>query len=259
MFLHSIFLSDICDGSGMTIENHSWEGAKPSSTHKYHWPQTSKPTGREWTLWQKALTQSLNLGRNRKLAVPLGIWRTHIASQDGWFTNQTGEQLYKVTTGHWTTYSPILLRRRTKTFHFQPRTFERMDVPPPLHRATVYEHGQSTTLTGHSPIKAPPTNCDGNNNTTFETQWDYEYTIEGTAEQLCLAIIKGEAIAVSDGSFQWGNGAAAWTIEGSTARNWIIGAGRTPVKQRTKARTEANYSDCGEFSLHLLGLPRNIK
>jgi len=145
-------------------------GEKPSSTHKYQWPQNSKPTGHEWSLWQKALTQGLNLGCNRKLAVPLGTWRNHMASQDSWFTNQTGEQLYKVTTGHWTTYSPILLRQRTKMFYIQPRDIDRTDVPITLHRATVYEHGSSITLTGHGPIEAPPTNRDNNNTITFETQ-----------------------------------------------------------------------------------------
>jgi len=103
-----------------------------------------------------------------------------------------------------------------------------MDVPLPLHRTMVYKHGLSIMLTGHGPIKAHPTNCDGNNNRTFETQWEYKYMIEGMVEQLRLAFINGKAIAVSDGSFQWGNGAAAWIIEGSTARNQIIGTGRTP-------------------------------
>jgi len=59
-------------------------------------------------------------------------------------------------------------------------------------------------------------------------QWECEYTIKGLADALRNDIITSTAVAVSDGSFQWGNSAAAWTIEGSTALNWIKGTGRTP-------------------------------
>ncbi len=92
----------------------------------------------------------------------------------------------------------------------------------------VYEHGHSITLTDQSPIKTQLTNNEYTKTKQFETQWECKYTIKGMADNLQSDIINGVAIAVSDSSFQWGNGAVAWTIEGSTALNWIKGAGRTP-------------------------------
>jgi len=123
----------------------------------------------------------------------------------------------------------------------------------------VYEHGQSITLTGQGPIETQATKNEYTNTKHFETQWECEYMIEGMADQLRSDIIKGNAIVVSDGSFQWGNGVAAWTIEGSTARNQIRGAGRTPVKQWIRVHTKANFLACGEFFLHSQGLHRNIR
>jgi len=128
--------------------------------------------------------QGLNLGRNWMLAVPLGTWKNHMASQDGWFTDKTGDQLYKVINNHWTMYSLILLRRRTKTFHIQPRDTKRKDVPLILHRAMVYEHSHSITLTGQGPIETQLTNNKYTKTTHFETQWECEYMIEGTTDNL---------------------------------------------------------------------------
>jgi len=61
MYLHVIFLSDICNASRTEIEPNMWSGAAVADTHNYHWPQMTRPTQGEWTLWQRSLQQSLNL------------------------------------------------------------------------------------------------------------------------------------------------------------------------------------------------------
>jgi len=63
MYLHAIFLSDICNASSTEIELNMWSGAVVADTHNYHWPQTTRPTLGEWSLWQRSLQQSLNLGQ----------------------------------------------------------------------------------------------------------------------------------------------------------------------------------------------------
>jgi len=47
LFLHVIFLSDICNGAVTVVDNQFWSGEKPATHHVYHWLQTHKPMSRE--------------------------------------------------------------------------------------------------------------------------------------------------------------------------------------------------------------------
>jgi len=71
---------------------------------------------------------------------------------------------------------------------------------------------------------------EGNTNTEqdFEAQWQIEETNMGNIDQLKWAIEQGRAIVVSNGSFMEQSGAAAWTIEGTTDQQSIVGTGITP-------------------------------
>jgi len=57
-------------------------------------------------------------------------------------------------------------------------------------------------------------------------QWGIQHNIHGSREQLAEAICQGIAIAVSNGSFQDQQGAAA--VEGYDKNNRILGKGSTP-------------------------------
>jgi len=59
---------------------------------------------------------------------------------------------------------------------------------------------------------------------TFCSNWKWEVTVDGTVPGIVKAIQDGHAIAVSDGSFKDGKGAAAWTIEGDSSQDKITGA-----------------------------------
>jgi len=147
---------------------------------------------------------------------------------NGWFTDTLGEQLYHLQNDHWTTYAPIPLCRRMWLFNLQACSIKHNEVPRPLNRATVYAHGPAITLTGHRQIDPQAIGTENRPDQLFWDMWKYKETLEGQAEDLCEDIHQGLAVAVSDGSFQLGNGAAAWTIEGSLATNRIKGASRTP-------------------------------
>jgi len=228
MFLHVILLSDICNGVGTVIKNQCWSGTHPANHYNYHWPQTQKPMRRDWELWQRGLSQGLNLGRQGKLAIPLGKWVNRMYTMNGWFTDPLGEQLYHLHNDHWTTYAPIPLCRRMWSFNSQGHSIEHKDVPRPLNRVTVYAHGLVIMITGHGPINPQVTVIENKLDQQFWEMWKYEETLEGRAEELGEDIWQGLAVAVSDSSFQLGNGAAAWTIEGATATNRIKGAICTP-------------------------------
>jgi len=55
--------------------------------------------------------------------------------------------------------------------------------------------------------------------------WIWEISLHWTGSEACLseAIVKGTALAVSDGSYQQDQGACTWIIEGSTSSNQITG------------------------------------
>jgi len=61
-------------------------------------------------------------------------------------------------------------------------------------------------------------------NSQFSRTWKLEVETIGKEQVVVEAIAQGTALAVSDGSFKEGRGAAAWTIEGQTATNKITGA-----------------------------------
>jgi len=83
MFLQAFLLSDIVDGSGRGILSLFWDRPHPLDS-SYTWPRTPVPSQAAWRLWQRALATSLNVGRNQKLAVPLGKWFAE-AKQLGWY------------------------------------------------------------------------------------------------------------------------------------------------------------------------------
>jgi len=80
MFLHVIWLSDICDGSGTEVLTDYWTGSQ-SVQLSYRWPPTYvRPA--DWKKWQQALQKCLGLDRWRRLGRPLGKW---LPATNGWY------------------------------------------------------------------------------------------------------------------------------------------------------------------------------
>ncbi len=228
MYLQVIFLSDICNGQGTTIETHFWSGTAISNSHDFRWPRTHKPNPSKWGLWQRALTRSFNLNNTRKLPLPLGKWDSITTQTNGWYTDEAGLQLFHQTEQEWTTFTPLPSRRRTRSFldKATPTTLHAM--PKPLYRATTYHHGNIGTITGYGPMKSEPINPTPDPFNQVWQRWQCESTLEGSVDNLIQAIQSGKAVAVSDGSFRDQMGAAAWTIEATTAEHQLLSTGHTP-------------------------------
>jgi len=90
MYLHAIFLSDICNGQGTAIEPQFLVRKSISETHHYSWPKVIEPMSTEWKLWQLALTKGFHLRHGQKLAIPLGKWLSMADLENKWFTDGTG-------------------------------------------------------------------------------------------------------------------------------------------------------------------------
>jgi len=89
-------------------------------------------------------------------------------------------------------------------------------------------------VTGTNIIKEEDTTTYEEDN-KFDTGWGVSTACHGDMIQLANTIIKGQAVAVSNGSFQEQHGSVAWTIEGTSSQHQIIGKGRTPGTQHNQS------------------------
>jgi len=93
MYIHAIFLSDICTATGDALEQSMWQQPAPI-TSKYEWPMTPQLTPGEWNTWQRALQQTLSLGKQLSLSLPLGRWIHDRATKHQWFHGPAKEAVY---------------------------------------------------------------------------------------------------------------------------------------------------------------------
>jgi len=97
-------------------------------------------------------------------------------------------------------------------------------------RASVYKQGKFVTVTRRGPIQNVMAEEETNPLALCWQRWHCHVHTEGLVAQVIQALCNGKAVAVSDGSFKDYAGAAAWTIEGDTTANWVVGTGLTPGK-----------------------------
>jgi len=102
----------------------------------------------------------------------------------------------------------------------------------------------SLKLMGHSPILSSPNTITGISNIhklQFSQDWEFDFQIIGSWDDLREDVIDGYGFAVSDGLFKSQQGAAAWIIEGSTSANRVIG------KHFVPGHNEDHSSFCSEL------------
>jgi len=108
MFLHAIWLLDICDGTGKEILADCWEGRHPMRS-SYNWLPTVVHSV-EWLRWQQALQKCFGLDRWRHLSQPLGKW---YPAKNGWFYEESTNHLWYHDTNGWQHFQYIPSRLRT--------------------------------------------------------------------------------------------------------------------------------------------------
>jgi len=95
-----------------------------------------------------------------------------------------------------------------------------------LKKVTFYLLQETFMVTSSTPINmdmAHPTQ-----DTTFLDQWNIIQRTSSDIQILIQAILNGQAVAVSNGSFMDNSGIVAWTIEGQNATHCLTGTGITP-------------------------------
>ncbi len=99
MYLKMFLLSDIVLGSRVEISMQFWEWYHLADS-SLDWPRTSKPTPHLWYLWKTALMDILHLGRNQRLATPLGKWMAQ-QSWLGWYLHRATNLLWEAQPSQW--------------------------------------------------------------------------------------------------------------------------------------------------------------
>jgi len=227
MYLHIIFLSDICNGSGTTTETDFWNCAKPVDIHQYHWLQIHPPSPTEQLLWQQGLTCSLNLGSTQILPIPLGKWMHQVCNRDSWFMSPGRDKLYHQHLLEWTTYSLVPWHNRTKSFHDMLCQIPKEDIPKEMVKAMLYKHGSILMVTGYDQIELRDTQQTPSPTKRLWMECWCEQQLVGEEDILVQAIQQGLAVEVSNRPFQEQQGVAAWTIEGKSLEHKLNGASLT--------------------------------
>jgi len=228
MFLRVFLLSDIVAGSGDFISPAFWD--RPSLVElDLDWPRTQAPPQSTWLLWKSALASALHLGRNQRLALPLGQWYAQHQPR-GWFYHPTTNSLWEATSTQWIQHGGIPQRTRQCWFH---GTGCSEYLPPllELHKASIARHGQKLCLTRYDACEEALTNqdfCQWLRSVEFSLQWGLSVQQTGGQQTLLQTLSQGQGYAVSDGSYKDEMGAAAWIIEGPTLALRLTGQIYTP-------------------------------
>jgi len=96
MFIQTIFLLDLCTGTGTHLITQEWHKFYCTKWGRYTWPKVMTPTLAEWDIWQRALTMVLSIDKFKRLAQPLGLWHNSNQGQDSWFITPDSKDLFSV-------------------------------------------------------------------------------------------------------------------------------------------------------------------
>ncbi len=219
------FLSEICTGDGLSITEEAWRGIRFEVPFKMlSWPSQPRPSPKEWTTWQLFIKKAF-LHRGLRLRSTLGHW-TESDDCWEWYFSPSQECLFQTSQGTWKSYSQILRRNRLPLFFSQAHT---QHPSPDLCRATIYTKGSRLVCTGYAPqikecISRASSFSDFIRESNIGEKWCLEHLdLTGDGSHIAQAIMEGDAIAISDGSYQDTYGTASWVIEGQDSSGRLVG------------------------------------
>ena len=248
-YLRATTLSDICTADGKKITNDALEGIQgPLANDAPEWPRQPPFLRAEyWALWKRAL--NLCFIRNTTVSslwLPLGRWHKDPSLTAHWLFDPISKEMYEREGQHWRIYTNARGTARVGTFF--KRTASMLEALPPggdLRGATASTHPNRpgevrlTSFSNHQPSPPGTTEADLTLAETFEslpphTKWAVENLQFGSDEGLqvggnvAAAILRGDARAVSDGSYKEGHGTSAFTLQGDTPTKAIKGQNTIP-------------------------------
>jgi hypothetical protein len=192
-------------------------------------------------IWQSFLKKTF-LYCGLRLRRPLGKWLKWDDDWE-WYFSPSQECLFRYRSDGWKYFSQVHKRDKLPTFL---NTGKETNKPEDLQRATIYVNKNRLVCTGWAPIKytqnpKADTFLQHLSRLDPEEHWCFDY-LDMTDDRYIMAeaIKQGNAIAVSDGSFQDQYGPAAWVLEGDSSSGRISGAVTAPgnAKDQSAYRSE---------------------
>ena len=224
-YLHLLCLSDATNTAGSHIHPRIWEcELREDWTSKYNWPRNQRPTLNVRIAWKEALERVFlrrGPGRILQLRTRLGRWRVHENDEWHWKYCPQDERLYCKLQDRWSYWRKIHCRTRSQRFQFAgwieqcPQATLRASGDPVGHDRIIV-HSKETAADEYRPPDAPvPTTLlEALAALPASKAWATEHvSVEGFAQQVAISLVKGSAIAVSDGSLKNSMGTAAYHIE----------------------------------------------
>jgi hypothetical protein len=188
-----------------------------------------------WILWQHTLACCFCGGYlAHGLLHSLGQWIDRAPTDWQWWYSLQEERIYRYLDSNWHFYLVRQIGQRTRSQRFiYGGIAEIHEIPTRLRRATVSWRGDGILqLTGYSDPEPDHTPSDQILHTTLTQriqncpkgmQWAVvRFAILDDGATLAEAIRRGQAIAVSDGSYKDGFGTAAYVLEGATSMHRLV-------------------------------------
>ena len=284
IYLQVVTLSDIVDGSGLSISKHVYEGHRDVfRTSKWTWPNQARPPLQDWRLWRDAINYCWTGTGTTRLLRPLDRWIAPSHQLFAWYYSPSTYTLYHIPPPaihlmnqkeipstnkkaseeycnkyayieHTTSYSRNYGRTRSHCVYTNPVIAT--GLPQDVEKATVRVATNNRIVYNGSMPKRDDEVIEFNTFAEYiaclppETQKILEHsTFPNDGRDVAQAIRDGHGLAVTDASYEEDTnaGGAAWIIVGQT--NQVRCEGRIGSKS-ARCKNDAYRSE----SLGILGL-----
>ena len=217
-YLRILTTSDIATGDGKRLHNAVYTGlprCESSHNNNIIWPLWDKPKPTDWTIWRREIPLAFT-GTNggNTLINAIGPW-LEPPKRWSWFTTPDHQKLYYYSNNQCTAYTCNSYSARVLTFspigHPMNEKPNKLQLIPTTVTRTeqliVHEGTYSTVIPSTINIRQPPTSP----KVLYFTK---KLQMVGRLNDILAALNNGDAIVVSDGSFdpQTKIATAAWTI-----------------------------------------------
>jgi len=188
MYLRVIFLSDICEASGIKLEQYLWK--QPQVTDSlFCWPNMPKRTQTEWQLWQQAIQWATLIRRNLALPLPLGKWYHQTEHSPGWYYHTEENAVYHQTHEGYTRHGMYPRWSQTQLFHWRGEAASQSPEWRDLRIASISPQGDKIALTGvgsHVDTKQTITSkwAQKLEQTLLGTEWQLSISYRGSLENI---------------------------------------------------------------------------
>ncbi len=148
MYLHSVFLSDLCTADGKRIAMDSWTGVRRQDRVNViaSWPRTMKPPATWWIRWREAL-QVCFCSDSQVLRQPVGMV---FPARWHWWYSVSCQHLFHLEGQIWRRFKAHHCNTRARSTNFQPQGLLYQVLPRDITPVTVSRRGTSAIIDAQS-------------------------------------------------------------------------------------------------------------